>query len=146
MTYQEVRDGLLSILEEVPGFLDVQVRYEDFSVLETGTAHALIITYDGFDKEPSTYDGGLSTRWRFIIHMFNQSVPTIHEARREQDDYRDAVLTKLEQFPNLNIEVFDAVVTTGRPDPLPHAVGSLQYLREQFTFIVEERHDTDFEG
>lgn len=150
MSYASVSDALLILLRSIEGFSEQNVTAEDFSILNNGVSKAIITLYDGFDQTQAAFDGRIETTWHIQLHTFAQTIPDVPSAQLAQDATRDAILAKLRRHPNLGNEpdvsadatevdsVFDAFVKQGRPNPTPHTVGDISYMREIITMDVAE--------
>lgn len=156
MSYASARDALIKVLRTIDGFTEQNVTHEDFSKLNNGIGKAIILLYNGFDQEPTTFDGRMDITWHIELHCFAETVPNVPAAQDVQDATRDAILAKLRRYPNLGNEpdvaadttevdaVFDAFVTTGRQNPTPHEVGGGMFMREVLTVDVKEDVTAEF--
>ncbi len=139
MSYIDIKDGLLALLRDVPGFDIENVTYEDYQPLNAGKNVALIVKYAGFTREANAFAGEEWRDWRFMLELF---VPftDIVAARAAEDTNRQLILDRLYNYPMLNgVEgVFDTWVTSSQPSSDAHELGDGKWTKELIDFTVRE--------
>ena len=132
MSYTQVRDDLVALLQGVTNFSSDSVAAGDFSLLNRGLDRAIVVTYLRVDVERDTYGRNLR-RWRFGITLHERLVPdeASVEARAAID--REAILNRVMSYPKLNASnVTDAVVVSGEDLGDEIQIGGVRYFRELF--------------
>lgn len=139
MSYADIRDGLLALLRDTPGFEPYAVVYEDYEPLNAGHSAVLVVSYLGFSRAENAFQGEEWRDWKLKLEMFTPFT-TIPESRATEDTNRQRVIDRLYSYPQLNgtANVHDAWIDSGQPDPTPHELGDGKWLRERFEVTVRE--------
>jgi len=140
VSYQTVRDGLLTVLQGITGFSSANVAYEDYQYLSAGLQRAIVVEYQRFSQDYNAMGGGqIWCDWRLRIQLFNE-LNDIANAQAEQDADRESILETVRKYPQLNgtTGVFLAVITSGEPEANPVQLGSARWLKEVLTIEIRE--------
>ena len=130
MSWQTVAEALKDQLEAVTA-MNGRVSIEDLKVLAGGTAKAAIIDYGGFTQQRRSMGGDHVVTWLALVNLYVRYQDDA-QVRDDLRDFRDAVLTRINRYPELNATagVFDAFVVGGESMPEQVLVGSVKFFGE----------------
>ncbi len=145
MSYAAIRDGLLAVLRDAEGFDADNVLYGDHQMLNAGVSRAAVVKFEAMAAERDAFQGIYNYRWSFTIRLFAPFVSDVPAMRTAQDDIRDAVLTQLRKYPQLESAagVTDAIVQSVTPEAEQHQVGGASWVSEALAFVVDEEVDAN---
>lgn len=140
MSYQTIETGLVALLATVTGFTGTgAVRADDYEQMNAGVDKFITVVYEGFSQNRDTF-GNHTIAWRFRVRVHHQMTDNIAVEGTIQSADRQAILTKLRQYPQLNnIDgVFDSWATEGGVDAEPRVLGDASFIREWLAVTVIE--------
>jgi len=157
VSYATCETALASQLANVAGFSAGQVSLDDWTPLDRGINPLLVLGYDGFVSEPSTFDAEYLTTWRIAVNVL---------VRYQRDDqlhtdmvaYRQAIFDRLAAYPRLGTAedsgIMVSIVTDGEPLTKRATGGALEaimagnarYAQEVLHVAIQDEQDYALSG
>ena len=145
MSYTQVRDDLVSLLQGVTNFDVNSVAAGNFSLLNRGLDRAMVISYLGVGVERETSGRNLR-RWRFGITLFEKLSPDEASVETRAATDREAILNRMMSYPLLNsTHVRDVQIVSGEDLGDEVQIGGVRYFRESFEVEAEEDVEANYQ-
>jgi hypothetical protein len=157
LSFATVEQALATQLAAVAGFSPEQVSLDDWAPLDRGLNPLLVLGYDGFTNEPSTFDAEYLTTWRIAVNLLvrYQRDDQLHA---EMGAFRQAIFDRLSAYPRLGTAedsgILLSLITDGEPLTKRATGGSLEtlqagnvrYAHEVLRVSVQDEQDYDLSG
>ena len=145
MSYAICRDALVTQLRAVSGFNAQNVTAGDWRLLNQGHDRAVVVVYDSFEQEPSTFNR-MVVRWLFQAHLLEKVQPDPAEVETRFGTDIAAILTRINSYRKLGnaAGVVDALALRGEDTGETVQIGSASYNHFGIFIQVEEEVDAAY--
>ena len=146
MSYKNVIDGLIGVLQTITDFSGGNVTANDYRVLNTGRSQCIVLCPGGFRSEISTLGGFASeywVDWDVIIELYVRYDVTDEIVASRIATYRESVLEAVATYPLLKSapNILNARIVRGdRPVPVfkPNGEGPIFWLQTSYLTARED--------
>lgn len=148
MSYEACEAAVKTLLNADAVFKE-RVTIDDANILNSGTPHAVILRYGGFQNIRLGFRGSHQITWTINCNLYVR----YKDDKQVRDDLRDArtrLLAILNKYPTLNnpdgTMVLNSLITSGTRNPEYAVSGSARFFEEVLVLTVSETEDIDYEG
>ncbi len=157
MSYTACESALATQIAAVTGLSAAQISLDDWSILARGLNPTVILGYDGFVNEDSTFDAEVQTTWRIAVNLL---IPYRTDTQLHADmvQYRQAIFDRLSAYRQLGAGDSSGILVANLTDGEPLTkrgtggaletivAGNARYAHEVLHVAIEDEQDYALSG